>query len=45
MTFAANLPRHQYVLVNRELCSQGQEKGWEEAVWFGLYSVPHRAWG
>ena len=25
--------------------SQGQVQGWEEAVWFGLNSVPHRAWG
>jgi len=45
MTFAANLPRHQYVMVDRQFCSQGKEKGWDEAVWFGLYSVPNRAWG
>ena len=45
MTFAANLPRHQYVMVDRQFCSQGKEQGWEQAVWFGLYSVPHRAWG
>jgi hypothetical protein len=45
MTFAANLPRHQYVMVSRKFISQGNESGWEDAVWFGLYSVPHRAWG
>jgi hypothetical protein len=32
-------------MVNRKFISQGNENGWEDAVWFGLYSVPHRAWG
>ena len=45
MRFAGNLPRHQYVSVCRGVMSQGQQDGWEEAVWFGLTSVPHRAWG
>ena len=45
MTFAANLPRHQYVSVDRSVMSRGQKDGWEDAVWFGLTSVPHRAWG
>jgi hypothetical protein len=44
MTHAANLPRHQYVSVDKSVLSQGQVQGWEEAVWFGLNSVPHRAW-
>jgi hypothetical protein len=44
MTHAANLPRHQYISVDKSVLSQGQVQGWEEAVWFGLSSVPHRAW-
>ena len=44
MTHAANLPRHQYVSVDKSVISQGQVQGWEDAVWFGLSSVPHRAW-
>jgi hypothetical protein len=44
MTHAGNLPRHQYVSVDKSVLSQGQVQGWEEAVWFGLNSVPHRAW-
>jgi hypothetical protein len=36
MTHAANLPRHQYVSVDKSIMSQGQVQGWEEAVWFGL---------
>jgi hypothetical protein len=44
MTHAANLPRHQYISVDKSIMSQGQVQGWEEAVWFGLNSVPHRAW-
>jgi len=45
MTYAANLPFHQYVWVDTQFCSQGMASGWEEAIWFGLSSVPHRAWG
>ena len=45
MTHAANLPRHLYVSVDRLVMSRGQKDGWEDAVWFGLTSVPHRAWG
>jgi hypothetical protein len=45
VTHAANLPRQQYVLADRKYMSGGLADGWEEAVWFGLTSVPHRAWG
>lgn len=45
MTFAANLPRHLYVSVDKQFLSQSQVNGWEDAVWFGLTSTPHRAWG
>ena len=45
MTHAANLPRHLYVSVDRSVMSRGHGDGWEDAVWFGLTSVPHRAWG
>lgn len=45
MIHAANLPQHQYCWVDRSVISQGKVDGWEEAVWFGLTSVPHRAWG
>jgi len=45
MTHAANLPFHQYVSVDKKILSGNKAEGWEEAVWFGLTSVPHRAWG
>lgn len=45
MTHAANLPFHQYVSVDKKILSGNKAEGWEEAVWFGLISVPHRAWG
>jgi len=44
MTHASNIPRHLYVFVDRRIISGGKESGWEPAVWFGLSSVPHRAW-
>jgi len=45
MKHALNLPRHHDVTVDKSVMSQGQSQGWEEAVWFGLTTVPHRAWG
>lgn len=45
MIHAADIPNHQYLWVDKSVLSRGQVQGWEEAVWFGLTSVPHRAWG
>jgi len=45
MIHAANLPQHQYCWVDKSIMSDGEVKGWEEGVWFGLLSTPHRAWG
>mgnify|MGYP003644646029 CR=1 FL=1 len=45
MTHAANLPRHLYVKCDMEFVSDGEKRGIEDAVWFGLTAVPGRAWG
>ena len=45
MIYAANLPQHQYCWVDKSIMSNGEAEGWEEGVWFGLLSTPHRAWG
>jgi len=44
MKHAADIPVHQYLWVDKSILSRGQQTGWEECVWFGLLSVPHRAW-
>jgi len=44
MTHASNLPRQQYLYADRSVMSAGLQQGWEECVWFGLLSTPHRAW-
>lgn len=41
----ASLPRQIYCYVDRTFLSQGQERGFEPCAWFGLVSVPSRAWG
>lgn len=38
-----SLPKHQYVRVDNKFTRHSD--GWEAGVWFGLVSVPGRAWG
>ena len=45
MRHVCDLPAHQYVEVDRKFLSRGERDGWEEAVWFAVSAVPHRAWG
>ena len=45
MRHVCDLPQHQYIEVDRRYLSRGQHEGWEEAVWFAVSAVPHRAWG
>jgi len=40
-----DLPRHHYVYVDKAFLSAGEVDGWIKASWFGLVSVPNRAWG
>lgn len=42
-TQIGSLPKHQYVWVNNKFTRDSD--GWEPGVWFGLVSVPGRAWG
>jgi len=44
MASRANLPRHQYVWVDRSFMRKNG-KGFEPAVWFGLHSIHSRLWG
>lgn len=36
---------HLYAWIDRAFLSQGQRKGFERCSWFGLTSIPGRAWG
>lgn len=40
-----SLPRQIYCYADRAFMSQGQRQGFERCAWFGLTSVPNRAWG
>lgn len=40
-----SLPRHLYCYVERSYISHERDKELERCVWFGLTSVPGRAWG
>jgi hypothetical protein len=40
---AGQLPAHQYCFVDASFISRGT--GWIPCVWFGLVSIPGRAWG
>lgn len=40
-----SLPRHLYCYVERRFLSAGTKDGLEACSWFGLTSVPGRAWG
>jgi hypothetical protein len=42
-TQIGSLPQHQYVKVDNKFTRHSE--GWEAGVWFGLVSVPGRAWG
>lgn len=44
-TGSGSIPRHQYVFVDRSFLTNGQQSGWERAVWFGLHAVRGRTWG
>lgn len=41
----ASLPRQQYAYVDKRFLSGGERAGLEPCMWFGLTSVPGRAWG
>ena len=43
-TQAGDLPRHQYVRVDRAV-TRKDSTGFEPAVWFALVSIPGRTWG
>lgn len=45
MELIADLPRHIYCQVDRRFLSAGERDGFERVSWFGLTSMPGRAWG
>jgi len=42
---AVDLPFHLYGYVDRAFLSNGEQEGWEPAVWFGLTAPANRAFG